>query len=243
MRALFLYGERQIQPMCGRFVLRASPEQLKSLFDLPEEPYVEPRYNIAPTQPVGIVRMNPEAQAREWALVLWGLIPSWAKDPSIGSKLINARAETVTEKPSFRAAFKRRRCLVPASGFYEWKKGASGKTPHFITTADEEPFAIAGLWETWQGPDGGELSTCTLLTTEANTLVQKLHDRMPVIIAPEEYDMWLGSGRDDPPEELANVRHLLRPYPPKQMQMWQVSTQVNNVRNEGAGCIKPLEAA
>lgn len=213
------------------------------LFDLAEEPYVEPRYNIAPTQPVGIVRMNPETQMREWALVLWGLIPAWAKDPSIGQKLINARAETVTEKPSFRAAFKRRRCLVPASGFYEWKKGATGKTPHFITMADEGPFAIAGLWETWHGPDGGELSTCTLLTTEANEPVSDLHDRMPVIIAPDEYDMWLGSGRDDPPDALANVRHLLRPFPAEEMQMWPVSTRVNNVRNEGAGCIEPFDAA
>lgn len=229
--------------MCGRFVLRASPEQLKALFELDEEPNVEPRYNIAPTQPVGIVRIKPEAQAREWAHVLWGLIPSWAKDASIGQKMINARAETVTEKPSYRAAFKRRRCLVPASGFYEWKKGASGKTPHFITTADEKPFAIAGLWETWQGPDGGELSTCTLLTTEANELMRNLHDRMPVIIAPDAYAMWLGSGREDPPDVLANVRHLLHPYPAEQMQMWPVSTRVNNVRNEGEACIEPLTAA
>jgi putative SOS response-associated peptidase YedK len=226
--------------MCGRFVLRATPEQLKTLFDLPEEPKVEARYNIAPTQPVGIVRMSPEEQQREWALVLWGLIPSWAKDPSIGQKMINARGETVTEKPSYRAAFKRRRCLVPASGFYEWKKGATGKTPHFITTADHGLFAIAGLWETWHGPDGGELSTCTLITTEANELVRGLHDRMPVIIAQDEYDLWLGSGGDDPPEYLANVRHLLRPYPAEKMQMWPVSTQVNNVRNEGAECIMPL---
>jgi len=229
--------------MCGRFVLRASPEQLKSLFDLPEAPYLEPRYNIAPTQPVGIVRIKPETAQREWALVLWGLIPSWAKDASIGQKMINARAETVAEKPSYRAAFKRRRCLVPASGFYEWKKGASGKTPHFITTADESPFAIAGLWETWQSPDGGELSTCTLLTTEANDLVSDLHDRMPVIIAPEDYAMWLGSGREETPEALASLRHLLRPYPDEKMQMWPVSTQVNNVRNEGAGCIEPLISA
>ncbi len=229
--------------MCGRFVLRASPEQLKQLFDLEDEPYVEARYNIAPTQPVAIVRIAPEARTREWAHVLWGLIPSWSKDPTIGQRLINARSETVAEKPSFRSAFKRRRCLVPASGFYEWKKGATGKTPHFITTADEGPFAIAGLWETWHGPDGGEVATCTLLTTEANELMRDLHDRMPVIIAPDEYDMWLGTGHDDPPEVLANLRHLLRPYPSEAMQMWPVSTRVNNVRNESEACIEPLNAA
>ncbi len=234
--------------MCGRFVLRASPDQIRELFQLNEEPYVEPRYNIAPTQPVGIVRMDPEQQARAWALTLWGLVPSWSKDPSMGQKLINARAEGIAEKPSFRAAFKRRRCLVPASGFYEWKKEGSRKVPHFITTTDGAPgqpdplFAIAGLWETWHAPDGGELQTCTLITTEANELLRDLHDRMPVIIAPEEYDLWLGSGRDDSPAHLSESKHLLRPYPAERMTHWQVSQQVNNVRNEGEANIEPLQA-
>lgn len=219
--------------MCGRFVLRASPEQLADLFSLPEEPWVEPRYNIAPTQPVGIVRMNPATLAREWTHVQWGLIPSWARDPSMGQKMINARSETVREKPSYRAAFKRRRCLVPASGFYEWKKTAGGKQPYFITVKGGL-FAIAGLWETWNSPDGGELSTCTLLTTDANEAVSVLHDRMPVIIAPEEYSFWLGSGKDDPPDYLANLQHLLRPFDDDAMEMWPVSKNVNNVRNEGA---------
>lgn len=219
--------------MCGRFVLRASPEQLADLFSLPEEPWVEPRYNIAPTQPVGIVRMNPATLAREWTHVQWGLIPSWARDPSMGQKMINARSETVREKPSYRAAFKRRRCLVPASGFYEWKKTAGGKQPYFITVKGGL-FAIAGLWETWNSPDGGELSTCTLLTTDANEAVSVLHDRMPVIIAPEEYSFWLGSGKDDPPEYLTNLQHLLRPFDDDAMEMWPVSKNVNNVRNEGA---------
>ena len=212
--------------------MRASPEQLADLFSLPEEPYVEARYNIAPTQPVGIVRINPQTQAREWTHVQWGLIPSWAKDPSIGQKMINARAETVREKPSYRAAFKRRRCLVPASGFYEWKKSPDGKTPFFITLTGGL-FGIAGLWETWSAPDGGELSTCTLLTTDANEKVSALHDRMPVIIAPQDYELWLGSGKDDPPETLATLQHLLRPYDEQEIELWPVSRAVNNVRNEG----------
>lgn len=229
--------------MCGRFVLRASPDQIRELFALDEEPVIEPRFNIAPTQPVGIVRMNPEAQAREWALTLWGLIPSWSKDSSIGQKLINARSEGVAEKPSFRAAFKRRRCLVPASGFYEWKAGSGGKVPHFITTATsgkpDDLFAIAGLWETWHGPDGEELTTCTLLTTEANELLAPLHDRMPVIVAPEDFGAWLGTGRDETPAAMTELKHLLRPYPAEQMVLWPVSTRVNSVRNEGEDLLEP----
>jgi putative SOS response-associated peptidase YedK len=224
--------------MCGRFVLRASPEQLKDLFELDEEPWVEPRYNIAPTQPVAIVRLNTQSVVREWALTRWGLIPSWAKDPSIGQKMINARSESVAEKPSYRAAFKRRRCLVPASGFYEWKKGAQGKTPHFITMSSGEPFAIAGLWELWHAPDGGELETCTLLTTEANELVAPLHDRMPVIIPREDHATWLGDGKDASPRAQAELLHLMHPYPPDEMTMWEVSTMVNSVRNEGSALLE-----
>lgn len=228
--------------MCGRFVLRATPEQLRELFDLPEEPWAEPRYNIAPTQPVGIVRMNAALGQREWALTRWGLIPSWAKDPSIGQKMINARAETITEKPSYRAAFKRRRCLVPASGFYEWKKTGEGKVPHYITVGDGAPFAIAGLWETWHAPDGGELVSCTLITTEANDQMAELHDRMPVIIPARDYATWLGSGRDDSPDVLGEARHILHPWETKNLTIWPVSTRVNQVRNEGAANIERAEA-
>lgn len=231
--------------MCGRFTLTASPDQLTTLFQLPEEPVVVPRYNIAPTQPVAIVRMNPQqAQAgeREWALTYWGLIPSWSKDPSIGARMINARSETVTEKPSFRAAFKRRRCLVPASGFYEWQKQAKGKQPHYITTPDGAPFAIAGLWEYWEGADGSALESCTLLTTSANALMQPLHDRMPVIVAPEDYAQWLGSGRDETPQYLDQLQHLFRPYADDGLVAYPVSTYVNNARNEGADCVEALVA-
>ncbi|MGL4650682.1 MAG: SOS response-associated peptidase [Caldilineaceae bacterium] len=227
--------------MCGRFVLRASPEQLRELFDLQDEPYVEPRYNIAPTQPVAIVRLHQHNKEREWTHVQWGLIPSWAKDPSIGQKMINARSETVGEKASYRAAFKRRRCLVPASGFYEWQKGATGKTPHFITT-DQGLFAIAGLWERWVEPGGAELESCTLLTTEANERVSALHDRMPVIVDPADFDQWLGHGGDSSPGELAQLQHLLRPWDAERTVLWPVSTRVNSVRNEGAENLERVSA-
>ncbi len=143
--------------MCGRFMLRAPADQLAMLFGLSSEPVLVPRYNIAPTQPVGLVRMDKATQEREWALAIWGLIPSWAKDPSIGARMINARSETAAEKPSFRAAYKRRRCLIPTDGFYEWQKLGSRKQPFYISMADGDPFAFAGLWEHWIGPDGSEL--------------------------------------------------------------------------------------
>lgn len=226
--------------MCGRFTLTASPDQLTALFELPQEPVVVPRYNIAPTQPVAIVRINPQAAAREWALTYWGLVPSWSKDPSMGARMINARSETVTEKPAFRAAFKRRRCLVPASGFYEWKKEGKGKQPYYITTPDGSPFAIAGLWEYWEGADGSALESCTLLTTSANALMQPLHDRMPVIVQPDDYAQWLGSGRDETPQALDQLQHLLRPYADDGLIAYPVSTYVNNTRNEGADCMQAL---
>lgn len=226
--------------MCGRFTLTAPPDQLASLFDLPQEPMVVPRYNIAPTQPVAVVRMNAQKAEREWALTYWGLVPSWSKDPSMGARMINARSETVTEKPAFRAAFKRRRCLVPANGFYEWQKQGKGKQPFYITTPDGAPFAIAGLWEYWEGADGSALESCTLLTTSANTLMAPLHDRMPVIVAPEDYDQWLGTGRDETPQALGQLQHLLRPYADDGLVAFPVSTYVNNTRNEGADCVQAL---
>jgi putative SOS response-associated peptidase YedK len=223
--------------MCGRFALNASPELLRSLFELNEEPYIAERYNIAPTQPVAVVRMDAQTQQRQWALLRWGLIPSWSKDPAIGAQLINARSETVTEKPSFRSAFKRRRCLIPASGFYEWQKSAGGKQPYFIHMKDHSSFAIAGLWESWSGSDGEELQTCTLLTTEANALMAPLHDRMPVIIEARDYGLWLGSGREETPAYLQNLLHLLRPYADDALTAYAVDTYVNNTRNEGERCI------
>ena len=226
--------------MCGRFTLFASPGEITTLFDLPEEPILAPRYNVAPTQPVGLVRMDPKSEQREWALTLWGLIPSWSKDPSMGALMINARSETVTEKPAFRAAFKRRRCLVPISGFYEWQKLPKGKQPFYITARDEKPLAVAGLWEYWEGADGSALESCTLLTTAANEKLSMLHDRMPVFVAPEDFGQWLGSGRDETPQTLNQLQHLLRPYPDEALVTYPVSTFVNRAGNEGASCIEPL---
>ena len=229
--------------MCGRFTLFADPELLAELFDLAQAPPLAPRFNIAPTQPVGIVRVNPHTHAREWALTHWGLIPSWAKDPTIGARMINARAETVAEKPSFRAAFKRRRCLIPASGFYEWRQGEKGKQPYFIgpaETGENAVLALGGLWETWVSPDGSEIDSCTILTTEPNALMADLHNRMPLILAPEDFAEWLGRGVEESPRQLDAIRHLLRPYAAEKMHAYPVSTYVNNVRNEGRECIAPV---
>lgn len=225
--------------MCGRFALYVTLEELVDYFGLPGPPtQLAPRYNIAPTQPVGLVRVNAQSQEREWALTLWGLIPSWSKEPTIGARMINARAETVDEKPAFRAAFKRRRCIIPASGFYEWKKINGGKQPYFITAVDGKPLGLAGLWESWNGPNGEVLESCAILTTDANETVAALHDRMPVILAPEDYDEWLGAGKDSTPAELSQLKHLLRPFPADRMTLYPVSAYVNSPRNEGEACIE-----
>lgn len=229
--------------MCGRFTLHTSPGLLAELFDLPAEPYLAPRYNIAPTQPVAIVRTHGADAARDWALVHWGLIPSWSKDPSIGARMINARSETVEEKPSFRAAFRRRRCLIPTDGFYEWQRAAKGKQPYYITLEEGAPFAFAGLWETWVGPDGTAVDSCTILTTEANALMEPLHNRMPVILDPADYALWLGTGAETPKDQLGGLVDLLRPYPSEQMDTRPVSKYVNSPFNEGAECIAPIDAA
>ena len=227
--------------MCGRFTLHSSPGEVATLFDLGEAPILAPRYNIAPTQPVGIVRTAAEPMGREWALVMWGLIPSWSKDPGIGARLINARSETAAEKPSFRAAFKRRRCLIPADGFYEWKREGRARQPFYFTVEDGGPFALAGLWETWAGADGSELESCTILTTEANDLVGTVHNRMPVILAPEDYAEWLSAGQDATPREMVALRHLMRPFPAERMAARPVTKYVNSPHNEGEACIAALD--
>jgi putative SOS response-associated peptidase YedK len=227
--------------MCGRFALLTPGHDLLTQFDVTQTPVdvsmIAPRYNIAPTQPVVIVRASTSSAdtQRELTFVQWGLIPSWAKDPKIGSRLINARSETVAEKPSFRAAFKRRRCLVLADGFYEWQKLNGKKQPTFIHMADRFPFALAGLWETWQSPDGGELDTCTILTTTPNELMAPIHNRMPVILEPEDYNTWLIPG--DQPDQ---AMHLLRPFSSAQMAAYPVSTWVNSPAHDDVQCITPL---
>ena len=225
--------------MCGRFALMTSTEQLAMQFDVPETavnalPPSVPRYNIAPTQPVAAIRLAENGQ-REFTFFRWGLVPSWAKDLNIGSRMINARSETVAEKPSFRTAFKRRRCLIPADGFYEWQKQGSGKQPMFIRPVAERPFALAGLWEVWRDPDGSVLQTCTILTTTPNELMAPIHNRMPVIVEPEDFDLWLNP-EPNPEQGL----HLLRPYPTEKMTAYPVSTTVNNPRNDVPDCIQPL---
>lgn len=227
--------------MCGRFALMTPTEALVKLFDVPETavenlPPSVPRYNIAPTQPVVAIRLDEHGE-RDLTFFHWGLIPSWSKDIQIGSRMINARSETVTEKPSFRTAFKRRRCLIPADGFYEWQKQADGKQPMFIRPSDgaERPFALAGLWEFWSDPDGGTIQSCTILTTAPNELMAPIHNRMPVIVEPEDFDLWLHP-EPDPEQGL----HLLRPYPAEKMTAYPVSTLVNNPRNDTAECIEPL---
>lgn len=227
--------------MCGRFALMTPTEMLVKLFDVPETaveslPPSIPRYNIAPTQPVVAIRLDENGE-RDLTFFHWGLIPSWSKDIQMGSRMINARSETVTEKPSFRNAFKRRRCLIPADGFYEWQKQADGKQPMFIRPSEggERPFALAGLWEFWSDPDGGTIQSCTILTTTPNELMASIHNRMPVIVEPEDFDLWLNP-EPDPEQGL----HLLRPYPAEKMVAYPVSTVVNNPRNDVPECVQPI---
>lgn len=185
----------------------------------------KPRYNIAPSQEILAV---PNAPGRKAALFRWGLIPAWAKDTRIGYKMINARGETVAEKPSFRNAYKKRRCLIPADAFYEWKKEADGKTPYLIRMTSKEPFFFAGLWEQWR-PDTDNIRSCTIITTDANDTLKPIHHRMPVILKPEDYETWLDPGLDDP-EPLEN---LLVPFPGEKMTALPISRRINNPRNEG----------
>lgn len=201
-----------------------------------DAPDVPPRYNIAPTQPVLAVRVSAQTRQREFTLFRWGLIPSWAKDPKMSTRMINARAETAAEKPAFRAAFRRRRCLIPATGFYEWQKRKEGKQPYFITMQDGRPFAMAGLWEYWLAADGSEIDSCAILTTQPNELVRPLHNRMPAIIHKADFDAWL-----DPSAPLELLRHLLRPFPANHMRAYPVSRLVNNPANDAPQCIEPID--
>lgn len=220
--------------MCGRFTLTQSAETIAEIFDLSEVPQFVPGYNIAPTQPVPVIRAK---ETRQFDYLYWGLIPSWSKDPSIGTRLINARSETVTEKPSFRTAFKRRRCLIVADGFYEWRRVGSKKQPYYFRLKNGQPFGFAGLWEHWQSPEGDEVESCTILTTAANDLVHPVHDRMPVILHSSDYDSWL----DPAGQATDQISTLLRPYPEAEMDAYPVSNKVNNARNDSPDCIAPLE--
>ncbi len=224
--------------MCGRFTLRASASVVAEHFAIFELPPFGPRFNIAPSQPVAVVRLAPGGSepTRELVWPRWGLIPSWAKDPGIGNRMINARAETVAEKPAFRGAFRRRRCLLPADGFYEWQGRGRGKQPYFIRLHDDRLFAFAGLWESWQRPDHSAVESCTLLTTEPNELIRPIHDRMPVILAPEDYRRWL----DPSVEEAGQLISLLGSFPSDAMRAHPVGTLVNSPANDEPQCVEPL---
>lgn len=219
--------------MCGRFAQRSPAKKVGKQFKVREVPPLAERYNVAPAQALLAVREG--SGGREAAFLKWGLVPRWAKDPGIGNKLINARSETVTEKPSFREAFARRRCLVPADGFFEWARRGDRKRPFYFHMRDGEPFAIAGLWERWEG-EGGPLETCTLLTTEANELLAPYHDRMPVILRPDDYEAWL----DPDARGSRELTELMRPYAHAEMRAYEVSAIVNSPSNDDPRCVEPI---
>jgi len=225
--------------VCGRFTLTASPEEVERAFGLDETPQLTPRFNIAPGQDVATIH-QAEAGRSVLAPRRWGLVPFWAKDAKIGARLINARAETLDAKPSYREAFRRRRCLVPADGFYEWAAAGSGpRQPYWVARADGACFAIAGLYERWKSPDSPEgqwLETCTLITTDASERLRTIHDRMPVILAAADYALWLDSGL----YELARLRELLRSQPGEDLTLRAVSRRVNRPDHDDPACIAPL---
>ena len=218
--------------MCGRFAFYSPGEATAALFGASRSFEVEPRYNIAPTQYVAAIR-NGEDDGRELTMLRWGLIPFWAKDKSIGNRMINARAETVAEKPAYRAAYRRRRCLVLADGFYEWHKEAAGKVPYFISLTNEQPFALAGLWESWQSKENDEsIQSATLITAAANDFMASVHHRMPVILESSTADRWL-AGDDD------LINYAISHGP--ELRAWPVDRRVNNARNEDADLIQPVK--
>ena len=223
--------------MCGRFTLSASPTSLTETFpgfELPDQ--LTPRYNITPTQNVAVVANNNPGKID---LFRWGLIPSWAKDPTIGNRMINARSETLSQKPSFRTAYRRWRCLILADGYYEWRKepGGGAKTPFYIRMASEKPFAFAGLWEQWQpSRDADAVLSCTILTCPPNEMLERIHHRMPVILDYDAYDLWLEPNNQPP----AEMNHLLKPYPADAMTAHAVSRLVNQPRNDREECILPV---
>jgi len=212
--------------MCGRYAVTSSPEAIRALFRYAELPNFPPRYNVAPTQPIAVVRLvNGE---RHFALVRWGLLPPWVKDPKNFSLLINARAETVLDKPAYKNAMKRRRCLVPADGFYEWRRAGDRKQPFFVRKKGGGPVAFAGLWETWTGPNGEELETAAIVTTNANATLAPIHERMPVVIPEDAFDLWLNNEMVD----AETAASLLVPPPDNLLEAYEVSTAVNRTAND-----------
>lgn len=222
--------------MCGRFTQTQSGAAIATLFQLAEPPTVTPSYNISPTQAVGVIVATAEQPTPQFRQLRWGLIPSWAKDPSMGNRLINARSETVAEKPSFRSAFRQRRCLVLADGFYEWQRSQGQKQPFYFQVREQPLFAFAGLWEQWQSPEGEAIASCTILTTAANELLSQVHDRMPVILPNSAYEPWLDPTLRDP----EHLKPLLQPYSAAAMNSYPVSSQVNSPRHNSPDCIQAI---
>ncbi len=221
--------------MCGRFSLGGTV-RVRQLFELPNWPETPPRYNIAPGQDVPAVIRNRETAARESRPFRWGLVPFWAKDPTIGNRLINARAETVAAKPAFRRPLRERRCLILADGFYEWEQRGRRKQPWYIRMRDGRPFAFAGLWDRWQPASGEPIETCAIVTTEPNEVVGRVHGRMPVILSPAAYELWL----DATCQDVKGVQAVLRPFPAEEMVAFPVGTQVNSPTHDSPDLIVPL---
>lgn len=224
--------------MCGRFTLFDSAGFLSKALGIPDAIDLTPRYNIAPSQQILAVRTAPESGRREFAWLHWGFIPRGAKEPASGYRMINARAETAAEKPAFREAFRRRRCLVPASGFYEWRKAGEKKgerkQPYYVRMKDRRPFGIAGLWERWPGTDDLPVEGCALITTDANETISALHDRMPAILSPDAYELWLDPGIAD----RERLQRILRPFPADEMEAFEVGLQVNDPKSDDSRCIR-----
>ena len=221
--------------MCGRYRLSRRKQLIEEYFETENEVDWEPRYNIAPSQPVGIIREDPSMPERRFSLARWGLIPSWATDASIGFKTINARAETVAIKPAFRDALVSRRCLLPADGFFEWRRSGKAKQPFHFGMHDDSLFAFAGLWDRWRDPTGTVIESCTILTTTPNSLLADVHDRMPVILRQENYDQWL----DLRVEDVKALAELLAPFDAAKMKSFPVSSRINAVANDDADCVLP----
>jgi putative SOS response-associated peptidase YedK len=220
--------------VCGRYAFFSPAEAVRRVFELDEVPSLEPRYNVAPTQDVAAVRAGEEGR-RAFALLRWGLVPKWAKERAIGNRMINARAETLDEKPAFRDAFRKRRCLVLADGWYEWQAAAGGKQPWFVRRKDAKPLAFAGLWERWKDPaDGSTLESCTIVTTDAAEFLRKIHERMPVVLDAADWDRWLDTAFTD----TVKLKELLAPFDAKALEAWPVSREVNTPKNEGPGLIE-----
>jgi putative SOS response-associated peptidase YedK len=219
--------------MCGRYLITSTPEAMRQLFQYPELPNFPPRYNVAPTQPIPIVRLHEGR--RQFALVRWGLIPPWVKDPKTFSLVLQARSDSVLDKPSFKNAMKRRRCLIPADGFYEWNEDTTPRRPYVVRPTHGGPVAFAGLWESWMGPNGEEMETVAVITTDANKTLHPIHHRMPAVIAPEAFDLWLDCLNVDDKTAAA----LLGPAPEDLFEAYEISTAVNRVANDHSGLLEP----